>query len=136
MDISKIKFIESAGKHRSSDSEIMVSKLKDDGISITIRKNAVDRLLNIWNDNKPVPYLMIAVVDNRLYLKGTSSKNGFRVTKNPNTDNRYCRIPAAYHTDELREWIMNNQGEFTLKYDSEARLHYIEPNIKFLTKEN
>lgn len=136
MDISKIKFIESAGNHRqNSDMDVTVSLLKDDSINITLRNNSIDRLLNIWNDGKLVRYMLIAVVGDRMYLKGTNAKNGFAVNKNPQTENRYCRIAPSYHTEELKEWILNNEGSYKLKYDAEARLHYIEPEIKFVTKE-
>lgn len=68
-------------------------------------------------------YVMIAVVKNRVFFKGSTANEGFLIGHQANTqDNGYLRISQADFVSRLSPFI----GDYELKYDKFYELYYIE----------
>lgn len=134
MDASKIKFI-SSDSRTQSNKDITIVLLKNDIVGITLRGRAIGDILNIKKDGTLAPCVMIAFAGERMYIKGTYNSYGFKVNHNPQSKNKYIRIPSKYIDEQAQEWIVNNEGDYELQYDAESKFYYVEPKIKFISRE-
>lgn len=123
------------GAKARSHSDISICFTKGDAINITFRNGAADKASKV--NGMPRYRIEYAIEGTRLYFRGTSSSRGFTCyTNGKNTcKNYYCKIDKKYQTDELVDFVLQFEGDYELRYDSDINLYYIESGIKFHGKE-
>lgn len=132
MKINDLEFITGDSHKGYSDKDIGITLSKKDVICVTVRNDSIHKIAQIHN--RTARFLMIAFADNRLYFKGTDNQDGFTVTSNPESKNKYIRINLKFVTDSLKEWILENEGQYDLRFDDEAGLYYISNELQFMTR--
>ena len=132
MDVNDLEFITTKSHRGFSDKDIGLTLSKTDVLCITVRNNSEQKIAKIHN--RTARYVLIAFKDGRLYFKGTDSKDGFVFAKNANSKNKYIRVNTKYMTDDFKEWVLDNEGQFDLRYDTEANLYYVSNELQFMGK--
>ena len=100
------------------DVQIGVSRYKDKikQASIILRNNIYKKF--------DTGYIIFGISGTRLYMKSSSSENGFKLTEATNGWNKYIKVKD----ETLTDWCSKHKGNYSLQYDSEAGLNYIETN--------
>jgi len=96
-------------------------------VNITFRNNVSDFITGGKSD-----YIIVAVSRNRLYFKVSTKYEGYKLSisskdlERGSTSKRVaiqCNVSKA-----LSEFVEKNMGDYTLKFDNNRGLHYIEVN--------
>lgn len=99
----------------NDDVQIGVSNVKGRPTgSIIIRNNLYKKF-----DSE---YLMFGIDGTRLYMKASDSKSGYKMCDTTSAWNRYVKV----HDSTFADWCSNHRGNYSLSYDTELGLNYIE----------
>lgn len=130
MKLNDLDFMSNSKKQTQKD--IGIHLHKDDAFGLSIRNGCESKIADV--NGSVGKGLLIAYNDGRLYFKGTNSKDGFTITVNPECVNKYCKISLRHVTEDFKDWIVENEGNYDLKYDYEAKLYFISNGMQFMSR--
>lgn len=67
-------------------------------------------------------YVMFGIDGSRLYFKSCTKSEGYKMSETVSNYNRYIKASDATFSD----WCSTHRGEYSLQYDIELGLNYIE----------
>lgn len=102
------------------DVQIGISRYKDNisQASIILRNNVYKKF--------DTGYIIFGISGTRLYMKASNSDDGFKLADATNGWNKYIKA----RDENLTDWCSKHKGNYSLQYDSEAGLNYIETNTE------